>query len=326
MLKTAQVSHRKATLTGLVAILLWSGIVGLIRKVSDYFGALNGALLIYSLAAIFLLFIFGKPKLKSFPKIYLIVGSILFVAYEICLSFSLGYAQNASQAIEIGMVNYLWPSLTIILSLISERKRMRWLIIPGILLSVLGLCLVLGGSNGFSLDQIAYNLANNPLSYGLAFMGAIIWSIYCVFTRKYANGSNGITLFFCLTALTLWIKYFTSPQTPFYFSWPAVIVLFFASAAMALGYAAWNIGILRGNVTILATASYFIPVLSAALASFILASTLPLSFWQGSSMVCIGSLICWLSTNEINQRTVFKNIKVKYYQRMRRHKNSSRRD
>jgi drug/metabolite transporter (DMT)-like permease len=39
----------------------------------------------------------------------------------------------------------------------------------------------------------------------------------------------------------------------------------FAAAAMGFGYAAWNVGILHGNVTLLAGASYFIPVLSAFL-------------------------------------------------------------
>jgi hypothetical protein len=36
--------------------------------------------------------------------------------------------------------------------------------------------------------------------------------------------------------------------------------------ALGFGYAAWNVGILHGNVTVLAAVSYFTPVLSAALA------------------------------------------------------------
>ena len=62
------------------------------------------------------------------------------------------------------------------------------------------------------------------------------------------------------------------------------------------GYAAWNVGILRGNVTILAGASYFIPVFSAAVAAAVLNTPLSLSFWQGASMVCAGSILCWLAT------------------------------
>ncbi|MOA43049.1 Aromatic amino acid exporter YddG [compost metagenome] len=65
---------------------------------------------------------------------------------------------------------------------------------------------------------------------------------------------------------------------------------------MGFGYAAWNVGILHGNVTILAGASYFIPVFSAALAAMLLRTPLPLSFWQGASMVCAGSILCWLAT------------------------------
>jgi hypothetical protein len=40
---------------------------------------------------------------------------VLFVTYEICLALALGYAATRHQAIEVGMVNYLWPSLTICL-------------------------------------------------------------------------------------------------------------------------------------------------------------------------------------------------------------------
>ncbi|MGF7025614.1 hypothetical protein [Sphingobacterium sp. HSC-15S19] len=69
---------------------------------------------------------------------------------------------------------------------------------------------------------------------------------------------------------------------------------------MGFGYAAWNIGILKGNPTLLAGASYFTPVLSSVLYSFMLATTLGLSFWQGSIMVCLGSVLCWFATKENN--------------------------
>lgn len=55
-----------------------------------------------------------------------------------------------------------------------------------------------------------------------------------------------------------------------------MIHLVLAACAMGFGYAAWNVGILHGNVTVLAGASYFIPVFSAALAAALLHT--PLSF------------------------------------------------
>lgn len=292
-------SPKKATLTGLIAILLWSAIVGLIKSVSEGFGPVGGAALIYSCSAVLLLFTVGFPSLRTFPRSYLIAGSVLFVCYELCLSLSLGFTHNSRQAIEVGMVNYLWPSMTIILAVIVNRLKTSLFIIPGIILAIAGICRVLGGEHGFSLTEITRNVMDNPLSYGLAFSGAVIWSVYCVVTKKIARGSNGITLFFILTALTLWIKFLWPPQPPFVLSAQVWISLALAAMAMGFGYAAWNVGILHGNVTVLAAASYFIPIISSVLAAFILDSHLTISFWQGTAMVSLGSLVCWWSTRNV---------------------------
>ena len=69
---------------------------------------------------------------------------------------------------------------------------------------------------------------------------------------------------------------------------------------MAGGYALWNIGIIRGNLTLLATASYSAPVLSSAFAAVWLGASLTMQFWQGAVLVTLGSLICWLATRERN--------------------------
>jgi len=289
-------THKKATLIGLIAIVLWSAIVGLIRSVSEGFGAVGGAAMMYTLSALLLLFTVGFPRVRAFPRAYLVIGSVLFVCYELCLSLSLGFANTSTQAIEVGMVNYLWPGMTIVLSVLVNRQKTSLVIIPGVMLAVAGICRVLGGSDGFSLTQILANLQSNPLSYGLAFTGAMLWAIYCVVTKKIAQGHNGITLFFILTALTLWVKYLFVPHMPFVITPQVIISLVLAACAMGLGYAAWNVGILHGNVTVLATASYFIPVISAMLAAFILGSSLTLTFWQGAAMVSLGSLLCWWST------------------------------
>lgn len=300
--------QKKATLIGLIAILLWSAIVGLIKSVSEGFGAIGGAALIYTCSAALLLLTVGFPNLRSFPRRYAIIGSILFVCYELCLSLSLGFTHDGRQAIEVGMVNYLWPAMTIVLTVLVNRQKTSLFIIPGVLLSVAGICRVLGGDQGFSASEMSHNIMQNPLSYGLAFSGAVIWSIYCVVTKRIANGSNGITLFFILTALTLWVKFLLSPQPDFIVSIRGVISLALAAMAMGFGYAAWNVGILHGNVTLLAAASYFIPIISSLLAAIILSSHLTLSFWQGTAMVSLGSLICWWSTRMIKTDNLVRKV------------------
>lgn len=287
---------KKATLVGLIAILLWSLIVALIKDVSSHFGAVGGAALIYTLASIFLFFSVGWTRLKSFPKNYLIWGALLFVAYEICLSLSIGYSNNNRQAIEVGMVNYLWPTFTMVAAIVFNQQKANFLIIPGFVVSLLGICWVLGGDQGFDLIGMTANIQQNPLSYGLAFMGTLLWAAYCTLTARIANGVNGITLFFILVSIVLWIKYLVMGGSGFNFDWSPSISLVFAAAAMGFGYAAWNVGILHGNVTLLAGASYFIPVLSAFFAAILLNTPLGLSFWYGALMVCVGSILCWLAT------------------------------
>ncbi len=289
-------NKRKATLIGLIAVLLWSLIVGLIRGVSQSLGAVGGAAMMYSVASVLLWFSIGFIRLKDVPRRYLVWGSLLFVSYELCLSLSIGYANSSRQAIEVGMVNYLWPTFTMLSAIAFNKQKSNFLIVPGFLVAILGIGLVLGGDQGLDIAGMAANVRDNPLSYGLAFSGALIWAAYCTVTNRIAEGKNGITLFFMLTALALWIKYFATGGGAMHWSYEAIIYLALAASAMGFGYAAWNVGILHGNVTVLAGASYFIPVFSAALAATLLHTPLSFAFWRGASMVCAGSILCWLAT------------------------------
>lgn len=290
------------TLIGLLAILLWGTIVGLIRSVSENFGATGGAAMIYTVASVILLFTVGFPRLSAFPRRYLLWGSVLFVTYELCLSLSIGYAHTGRQAIEVSMVNYLWPTFTLVAAIIFNGQRATVLIFPGVLISMLGILWVLGGDKGLNLSEMAENIQDNPLSYGLAFAGAVIWATYSIVTAKFARGENGITFFFMLVAIALWIKYLISGGGEMNITVRSVFTLVLAASAMGFGYAAWNIGILHGNVTVLAGASYFTPILSAALATLILHAPLSLSFWQGTAMVCGGSILCWVATRTRKRR------------------------
>lgn len=291
-------TRTQSTLIGLLAIVLWSAIVGLIRGVAEHFGATGGAALIYTLASILLWLSVGLGNLLTFPRLYLLWGSVLFVCYELCLALSIGWAHSHQQAIEVGMVNYLWPAFTMLCAIVFNGQRANWLIVPGLMVSLTGIGYVLAGDAGLQLAGMVENIADNPYSYGLALLGAVLWAAYCTLTARIAKGSNGITLFFMLSAALFWLQYFTWGASPLVFDAPALLKLGLAAAAMGLGYAAWNVGILHGNMTILAGASYFTPVLSAALAACMLHTSLTLTFWQGVAMVSTGSILCWLSTRK----------------------------
>ncbi|MBQ0212729.1 aromatic amino acid DMT transporter YddG [Proteus vulgaris] len=301
-------SASKGTLYGIVAIFLWSTIVGLIRNISEYFGPVGGAALIYTTGTVFLILILGVPKLSLFPKRYLFWGALLFVTYEVCLSLALGFATDRTQAIELGMVNYLWPSFTLALAVIVNKQRFSILLIVGLLCSFSGLVWVVSGDNPLTIEGLWKNIQSNPLSYILAFSGAILWAFYSNLTRLISGGNNGIVPFFLLTSLALWGQYLFSTPVEWIINTKSITLLLITGAAIGLANAAWTIGMIRGNVTLLATLSYFTPVISTAFSSILLSTALSFSFWQGVMMVTGGSLICWLATRQ-KKIKVLKTIK-----------------
>ncbi|MFZ4288785.1 aromatic amino acid DMT transporter YddG [Variovorax sp. HJSM1_2] len=288
--------NRSATLKGLVAVLLWSTTVGLIRSISELLGPIGGAAMIFSVGGILAALALGVPRPASFNRIYLFVGGALFITYEIFLALSLGLATNRTQVLELGMLNYMWPCLTIVLAVMLKQQKANWAMFPGALLSFLGLVWVMKGDGDWSPAALLANLQNNPLAYGLAATAAILWAAYSVLTKRFGEGKSGVPLFLLGTALILWLLYAISPEPALRFTFSGVAQVVVMGAFMATAYSAWNYGIQKGNLTLLAVASYFTPVLSILLASVWLSTAPSASFWQGVAMVSIGSVVCWWST------------------------------
>ncbi|AFH92165.1 aromatic amino acid DMT transporter YddG [Providencia stuartii] len=291
-----KLGQHAATFYGVVSILLWSTIVGLVRSASENFGAVGGAALIYSLGTAILVVFMGFPKIRAYPKRYLIWGTLFFVSYEMCFVLALGLAKDRQQAIELGMVNYLWPSFTIALAVLFNRQRFTLLLGIGLLLAFAGLIWVISGDQPISVAAIADNISSNPLSYLLAFIGAVLWAFYSNVTKRISGGHNGMVLFFLLTAIGLWILFAFEPNKQFNISWHSITLLLVASLATGGANALWTLAVIRGNVALLGTLSYFTPVISTAFSSILLSTALTLGFWQGVVMVTLGSIICFLAT------------------------------
>ena len=293
MLKT----HRHSCY-GLLAILLWSCLIALSRSVSEQLGPIGGAASLYTVSSILLVLVMGLPKLSCFSKSYLLIGGALFVCYEIFLALALGMANSRHQAIEMAVINYLWPALTVLFAVLLSKKKTSLLVYPSIVLAFFGVAWSISGDEGLSIGQITANVSTNPITYAMAFFGAIIWAVYCNYTQRVAKGQNAIVLFFIATAITLWVKYALSSETGMVMTTSAAIDLLLAGATMGAGYALWNTAILGGNMVFLATMSYFTPIFATLFSSILLGISLTMTFWQGVCMVTIGSLACWWVTRE----------------------------
>lgn len=289
----------RATAVGLMAIVLWSFMAGTVRIVAEDFGATLGSALIYTFGGILLL-IFRRPApIRCFPRKYLIAGGLLFVFYESSISLSLGLASTAASSVEVSLVNYLWPTMMVLLSAsVSARHHAVIRVLPGAIVATVGVALAVGGNSGLDWHAAAAHIADNPLPYLLAFCGAFAWSVYAVFTPAWSEGVDGTSLFFPCVAVALWIIHFASGQgLPDHMPGPvAWLFVLLAAASIGGGYACWGYGILHGSMERLAIASYATPVLSTATSAVLLGLALALPFWCGVALVVVGSVLNYLVT------------------------------
>ena len=203
----------RATTIGLMAILLWSFMAGTVRIVSENFGATLGSALIYTVGGILLLMFRRPAPIREFPKKYLIIGGLLFIFYESSISLSLGLASTDASSVEVSLVNYLWPTMMVLLSAgVSHRKHAVVKVLPGAIVATAGVVLAVGGNSGLDWYAAVQHIAADPLPYALAFVGALAWSVYAVFTPAMSHGVDGTSLFFPCVAVALWIIHFASGQ------------------------------------------------------------------------------------------------------------------
>ena len=297
----ASAAYPRATWIGLAAVLCWSTSVGLFRSVAEHLGPIGGAACVFTLSALLVTLRFGLPRvaqLRAMHPAYLWGCGLVFVLYEIALSLSLGYASNRTQTLELGMINYLWPSLTIVLATVFGLQRFHAGLVPGVLLAMCGIVLVLKGDGHLSVQSLWANVQSNPLAYGLAFAAAWLWPCYSVLSKRFSQWANALSLFLWIVSAVLWAKYGISSEGALRWTWPAALQLGLLSGLTALGYSCWDYGIRHGNLTVMAVGSYFTPVLSALVGTVWLQVQPGWSFWQGVALVTLGSLICWWCTRE----------------------------
>lgn len=285
-----------STLVGMIAIPLWSVSIGFIRSVSEIFGPIAGAALIYTTSGILGALVLGLPKLRDLKNPGIWYSGLLFVAYEISLALAIGLAHNRDQALELGMINYLWPSVTILFAVLTGQQRGSWLLAVALGFCLMGIGWVMKGDNELSLDLIFHNIQNNPLAYIYAFAAALLWGLYSVVTRHFDNGKSAVPLYFLLTAAVLWTKYTISDGPALVLHWNSLGQILVFAAMSAVAYACWNRGVCHGNISLLATASYFTPVLSAVLTCLWLGIRPGIELFFGVSMITAGSLLCWWAT------------------------------
>ena len=289
------------TILGLSAILLWSATVALARSLSEQIGPLTAGAAVYLAAGSILgghLFIRERSfrRLRELPRLHLFGCGALFLLYTGALFLALGLAENRHQAIEAGLLNYLWPALTLLFSLLLLGKRAGAGLVPATLLALAGVFLVLTPGTSISWRSFLANLQGNPAAYGLGLVAAVSWALYSNLTRRWGEGAGGgaVWLFTLGTGIAFSLVRLFHPEAGAWSPRAAAEVAVLALGT-ALGYVFWDLAMRQGDMVLVASCSYLTPFFST-LVSCVYLGVLPgIGIWLGCLLIIAGSFWSWRS-------------------------------
>ncbi len=166
-------------------------------------------------------------------------------------------ALRLAPPVEAGLIAYLWPLLIVLFSGLLPGERLRVGHVAGALAGFAGAALIVAtGLSGVSADALP--------GYGLAVLCALTWSGYSVLSRRLGSTPTAAVAVFCLATSGLSFAAHLAFETTV---WPAQSLGWAALVGLGLGpvglaFYAWDVGVKRGDIQLLGTASYAAPLLS----------------------------------------------------------------
>ena len=302
------------TIFGILAILFWGTTIAFSRSLTEQLGPLTAASLIYLLSGIWgCIYLVSKPggikKTFQLPILYLIGCGALFIFYMVCLYLAVGLAFSREQVIEVSIINYLWPGLTLVFSLPILHKKGRITLIPGIIIAFAGFYLATVNSGMFSWEVFKGNFQVNYFPYLLAFMAAISWGLYSILVRRWAGHTEGgaVPLFLLSTGLVLTAIRFMFPEESYWTPRVIAELLYMSIFPTFLAYLFWDRAMRKGNIILVVSFSYFTPLLSIIISSLYLQVAVKANLWIACGLVIVGAVICKFSIiDKTKERPVLK--------------------
>lgn len=293
------------TALGIMSIIFWSSSVAFSRSLTEQLGTVTSGALIYGIsgAVSTFLMVINPRKRAAFHRLswlFKLGCGLLVVTCIVSFNLAVGLSANRQQVVEIGIINYLWCSLTLALSIPIQNRKAHPAVAIGMLLAFAGVILAMARGSGLSWYQFLSNFRNGIAPYILAFIAALSWALYSNLSRRWGKGADGWStpVFLLATGTVLLIlRVFVNENTTL--SPRALAELLYTILFPAfLGYQFWEVAMRRGRVILVASLAYFTPILSTFISSHYLGITIGSSMWLACGMVVAGAVICKLSISE----------------------------
>lgn len=249
-------TRRTATSIGFIAVLLWALLalftVGSAPTPPLLLNALTFAVG-GTLGLIWVTVTRRWRALRHVPWQVYAFGTLGLFGYH-ALYFS---ALRLAPPAEAGLIAYLWPLLIVLFSGLLPGERLGPLHVLGALVAFAGAALIVlrGGAS--------FDPATLP-GLGLALLCALTWSGYSVLSRRLGDVPTESVAVFCVaTAILSALAHLVFEPT----LWPSGTIGWGSVLALGLGpvglaFYVWDIGVKRGDIQLLGTASYAAPLLS----------------------------------------------------------------
>ena len=289
---------RRSTLLGLASILLWSTTIAFSRSLAEQLGTLTSAAMIYLLAGAvgLAVTVYRKGSLagvRALPRIYLLGCGALFVAYIAALYLAVGLAAGRVQVLVVGLINYLWPGLSLVFSIPILGKRARPLLPVGILLALAGVWLASTTGSDLTLTGLVQE-QGAWLPYALALTAAVCWGLYSTLSRRWAGDNDGgaVPLFLLASGLLLGLLRLFSHETSTWAPRAGLELVYMAVFPGMLAYVLWDVAVRKGEIILVASLSYMTPLLSTLFSTLVLNVQPGAALWLGAGLVIAGAVIC----------------------------------
>jgi drug/metabolite transporter (DMT)-like permease len=157
---------------------------------------------------------------------------------------------------EAGLICYLWPLFIVLFSGLLPGERLTVMHVIGAALAFAGTAWLLLGRGG--------TMEGSWLGFLLAFLAALTWACYSLASRRMGEVPTAAVAVFCLITAGLSVPFHITLETT---AWPDGLRGWLCVIALGLGpvglaFYVWDVGVKRGDIQMLGTASYAAPLLS----------------------------------------------------------------
>ncbi len=245
-----------ATLAGCGAIGLWAFLALLSRAASEVPPLQLTATSFAVSAVLGVAWLGGRGRLIELrqPPLAWLHGVGGLFGFHALYFASLAHAPPATA----NLINYTWPLLLVLLSVAMLRMRLTWQHLLGTALALLGCAVLLSGRAAFP--------AGAMVGYALAAASAVVWALYSVLARRFAQVPSGAVVGFCGVTAMLAAALHGMTGTwvvPSLLAWVAMVAM--GIGPVGIAFALWDAGMKRGDPRLLGTLAFATPVLSTLL-------------------------------------------------------------